>query len=530
MESTTSYARSRTLSRNDRANTTFNLFCVALCLLAALSFFYLPLPTLQWFTDYWEHASALRVLSESPFSPTNPHYATYDPDRQFIPMFVLLGGLMHITGISVETALALAAAITTVLFCVGVKVFAAEYFQHRWAPVVTMAVLLFCWGNPWIWTGFYEFRAIFHINYYPAALDLSLTFLAWGLVIKALRRASLDILTVVGLPFLSAFMFITHQLGGLFAVGGMVLFIALEPAHSTRTRLNIFLLITAGMAMTWWWPYFNPIKLTVYGAGDKENGGVPQFYYPLQVMLLIGPAWLGIPVLLEMFRKRIHLALVVGFICLSCAYVLGGMVGHPVAHRFLSYTVIYLHLPIAWKLLKLIPDRPSQLAPRSVAQRRTFAVVATLVVLAQLCLAAVDFARVAYEKQTGKSFGNFPYQNVRGELAAAIQTVPKDAILFASFDPALSVTAYKGKVVARPRAQLMIADGPARNRDNQRFFALDASQQERMALMRKYGASYILIKPDNVPGETVKHLEELGQLVPNEGPLILIKIDTSTSS
>jgi hypothetical protein len=326
-----------------------------------------------------------------------------------------------------------------------------------------------------------------------------------------------------------AFMFITHQLGGLFAFGGMVLFIVLEPAHSLRTRLSVFVMVVAGVAVTWWWPYFNPIKLTIYGAGDKENGGVPQFYYPFQVMLLIGPAWLGIPALFGLVKRRTHLALVAGFVCLASAYLLGGVVGHPVAHRFLSYTVIYLQLPIAWKLLQLLPDRPGQ--PLAIpAQRRRLAIVAVaLIVVAQMSVSVVDFARIGYEKQTGKSFGNFPYENVRGDLLAAIETVPNDAILFASSDPALAVTAYKGKVIARPRAQLMIADGPTRSKDNGRFFSPKTSQQERWALIRKYGATYILIKPDNISGEAIKQLKELGQIIPNKGPLLLIKIDMAKS-
>ncbi|MGZ5000747.1 MAG: hypothetical protein ACXV7F_10635 [Methylomonas sp.] len=511
---------------------TFRLISVSICLLAALSFFLIPLPAFQWGSDYWEHASALRVLSESPFSPTNPHYASNDPDRQFIPLFVLLGWLMNVTGMGVTTALAVSGTITTVLLCIGVGMFSRAYFQHRCAPVIMIAVLLCGWGNPWVWTGFYELRCLFHTNYYPAAFDFSLTFIAWALLIRALRSDTVSLPTGIALPVLAALMFVTHQLGGLFALGGAALFLLFEPYGSTRTRMALFLLLAAGLAATWWWPYFNPIELMVRGSGDKQNEGVSDFYNVIQVLLLVGPAWIGLPILWQMARKKTCLALVFGFAGLMSAYVIGGIAGHPVAHRFLSYTVVYLHLPIVWKILSLNENWArgrSELASRYLTWPRVRA-AGMLLVLVQIAFGSVDFVRVAYEKQTGKSFGRYPSYNILPELNEATQDVPMDAVMFASSDPSLSVTALKGKVVARPRPQLMIGDGEARRSDNARFFAASTSESDRRSLIRKYGASYILIRKENIPVQVTAQLAQLGTVIHTTDQLIMIKIDTPTAS
>jgi len=516
--------------RHDRsaASSTYRTIALAICVITALSFFFLPLPTFQWFSDYWEHASAVRVLSESVVHPTNPHYATYDPDRQFIPLFALLGVLIKFTGISVIAALALGAVLTMALFVIGVKMFADAYYKHQWAPTVLLAVLLCGWGMPWVWVGFYEIRAMFYNAFYPATFVLSLTFIAWALVVRALRADALRPGYWLALPALSALMFASHQLGGLFALGGAALFLLFEPKASTRTRVTVFLLLAVGLMLTWWWPYFNPIKLTVYGSGDKENDGVPDFYNFIKVVLLVGPAWLGVPVLLGMARKRVQLALVAGFVALFSVYLFGGMAGHPVAHRFLSYSVLYLHLAIVWKLLSMIPDRAGWPGFAQLRQDRVKGLawlILALCVVLQIAFAAMDFARIAYERTTGKSFGSFPNYPVVEEFRAVTSKLPDEAIMFATVDPALGVKAFKGKVVARPRPQLMIADGPARNKDNARFFAREASQDERRALIRKYGATHILIRKENVPRDVAQNLQALGQVVPTSGTLILVKVD-----
>jgi hypothetical protein len=518
--------------RQDRsaASSSFRLIAAALCVLTALSFFFLPLPTFQWFSDYWEHASAVRVLSESVVHPTNPHYATYDPDRQFIPLFALLGLLMKATGMAVTTALALGAVLTTVLFCIGVNMFATAYYRHRWAPTVLMAVLLCGWGTPWVWVGFYELRALFYNGFYPATFVLSLTFITWAVVVRALREDALRVVHCWLLPVLAALMFVSHQLGGLFAMGGIVLFLLCEPKTSINTRVGIFLLLAAGLAVTWWWPYFNPIKLTIVGSGDKENDGVPDFYNLVKVVLLIGPAWLGVPVLIGMLRKRVQLALVAGFAALFSVYLFGGMVGHPVAHRFLSYSVLYLHLAIVWKLLAMLPDQggwPGRAHLRPGRPGGAIWLLVALCVVLQTGFAAMDFARIAYERTTGKSFGKFPNYPVVAELMAVTGKLPDNAILFATVDPALCVKAFKGKVVARPRPQLMIADGAARNQDNARFFALATPQAERRELIRKYGATHILIRKENVAKQVTQDLQALGETVPTTGSLVLVKVDSA---
>lgn len=510
------------------ASGSYRLIALTLLVVTTLSFFFLPLPTFQWFSDYWEHASVVRVLSENISVPTNPHYATYDPDRQFMPFYILLGYVMQVTGMGILTAMAVGAVLTTILLVVGIRMFANAYYQHKWAPTVLLAVLLCCWGTPWVWAGFYELRTLFYNNFYPGTFVLGLTFITWGIVVQALRADKLRTLDWVLVPLLMALMFVIHQLGGMFAIGGMVLFLMFEPKASLRTRVTLFLLLAAGLAITWWWPYFNPIKLAYYGSGDKENDGVPDFYNFVKVVLLIGPAWLGVPLLIGMARKRVHLALVIGFAAVFGVYLLGGVIGHPVTHRFLSYAILYLHLPIVWKLLSMIPDRdeaPTLAQLRQDAWSGRIWLLASLFVVLHVSVAILDSSRIVYEKLSGNRIGAFPHQDVVPDSLAVAEKLPDDAIMFTTLDTGLSVKAFKGKVVSRPRPQLMIPDGAARTADNKRFFTLGTPQEERRALIRKYGATHIVLRKENVAPQVTRELIALGELVPTSGSLVMIALN-----
>ena len=507
------------------ARVAFAVLAGTLCVILALSFFLVPLPLYQWFSDYWEHASAVRVLAENTVAPTNPHYATMDADRQFIPLFVVLGWLVRVAGISVDTALALGATLTTVLFCTGLRALLTRLFDTPWAPAVGLLTMVFAWGNPWVWTGFYEFRALFYNNFYPASFVLSLTFVAWAMTLACLQRDVVRARDLIGLTALAALMFITHQLCGLFAFGGAVLFALFSGAAKTKVRVLVVTALAAGIALTWFWPYFNPITLTVYGSGDKTNEGHADFYRLLPVLFLLGPALLGWLPVAELMRRRQHLALVAGAMAMLAVYLLGGAVGHPVAHRFLTFMTIYLHLAIVWKLLAMwrsLALSPAPLQPRSGAV--ALAGAAALLVALQASMGALDVGRVGLALIAHRSIGNFPVQDVGGELRKLAALLPGDAVAFATEGPALALTAYKGKVVARPRPQLMIADGAQRVIDNERFFGTTTTDAERVRLIQKYHATHIVIKPGDVARSTMEALAKLGRNVPAGEHLVLIDL------
>jgi hypothetical protein len=479
---------------------------------------FLQLPQFQWFSDYWEHTAAIKALALNLASPSNPHFATSDSDRQFIPHFVMLAALVRFLHLPLFTAFGLLGALTSALLVFSLGHFAREYFRDPWAPSVTLLVFLACWGTPWVWTGFYEFRALFYNIYYPSTLALALTFVAWSIVINILRSTTTSMLRFISLTVLLTIIFITHQLGGIFAAGSIALFAIFEREGSPIARAGIGASVTVGLALAWFWPYFNPILLTIHGSKDAGNEGAVEFYRFMPVLLMMGPSVLGIPAVLNAVRVDRNLTLAVGFVAIFAAYLAGGLLGSPVTHRLLAYSIVYLHLGIVREILRY---RSWTISPR-LKHRVIFAGIGWILI--QVGFASVDFSRFAFESLTHRSFGSFPNQPVVQTMKRLTASVDETAIVFASKGPALVLPSFKGKVIARPRPELMIADGMQRDADNALFFSARATASDRQRLIAKYGATHVAFVRQEVSPLALVGIRALGAIEADVNDVYLIRL------
>lgn len=492
----------------------------ALVVAVSLSALLLPLPTMQWFSDYWEHASAIRALAENPLQPQNPHYASADSSRQFMPLFLLLALVVRILDVSVFTALGLGAVLTVILFVYALKRFLTTYFDSPWAAPLGLLVFLFAWGSPWVWPGFYELRAHFYNNYYPSAFVFALTFLLWATTVKSVHanRVGISSLSIVAL--LAALMFVTHQLGGMFAIGAAMCFVLFEPGANKKLRAALAAALIAGTLLTAAWPYFNPIALLGL-ASERSNEGHVDFYRAVPVLGLLGPALFGLVGLVLMMRRRMHLALVIGTTGILAGYLIGGMAEHPVTHRLLSYLVVYLHLGLTWLLLQMF--FPGKASSREFNRTRALVLAVSVICIGlHSAFAGADFVRVGYERLTGRSFGVFPNHPVQDTLTQITTHLHPGAIIFATPDPAMAITAFEGKVIAFPRPQLMITDGRERTADSRTFFSLHTDRREREALLEKYGATHILFRRNEIEPAIESELLKLGKKIVEIDDVVLI--------
>jgi hypothetical protein len=497
----------------------FQILAWAVVAVVAASCVLLHLPQYQWFSDYWEHAAAIRALADNPWSPSNPHYASADPDRWFIPPFLLGAlGVRHL-GMSIAGVQGLIGIVTAIVFVFALGRFARMYFADRWAPFATLSVFLVAWGTPWVWTGCYEFRALFYNIYYPSMFVFALTFVAWALVIGQMREARSHIGAWLALVATTALMMTSHQLGAAFAIGGVVLLLLFEPHCPLRVRFACAAAVAAGVGLSAAWPYYNPLALMFGGTGQQIHDGHPQFYQFIPVLLLLGPALLGLYALIRMLARRRQITLAVGFSAVFLAYLLGGLIEHPITHRLLPFSIVFLHLALVWEILERVRGRAG--SPHG-NQWLLFAAFGWAVV--QIGFGALDFVRFGVETVAGRTIGSFPHQPVTRVITAVARDLPDDAVVFASHSPGLVLPAVGQKVVSRPRSELMIADGPARKADQARFFGPDTADQDRRALAAKYGAAYVVWRDGDVPDAVGDSLAALGAVVARHNDVTIVRL------
>lgn len=297
--------------------------------------------------DIWQHLATLLALMDNLGDPQNPFVPTQETSRHFHPLWVATAAIAQLLGVSAWGALTAATYLSMAFFGVAVFVFANTYFRSAWAPLVLLGVLLFGWAFDVQHTGLTSFRTLLYAAVYPATFMISLSLLLWALVIRALDGANV----LLWIMLLVAFGFATHQLGaviGLIAVGCLVL---LWPGAEQKARLSVCVAVMLGLVIALFWPYHNPLLLTLQ-SGNSTWGGAEIFYSRAFMTLPFLPAIVGVLGLTGPRARPFVLALVIYY-----GLYLLGLTGLHVAARFMMPALLVLHIGLAGYLLRLFQQR-----------------------------------------------------------------------------------------------------------------------------------------------------------------------------
>jgi hypothetical protein len=381
---------------HSRASRYYAAMAITVFALFAVIFIYFA-PAEHYFGyDIWEHAASLKQLMANPLHPLHPEYATYDSSRQYMPwnlLFAVLGDALRMSPLGV---LALESIVTTALLLVGVFFFFREYFQNQWAPVAGLFCLLIAWGKPIVWSSFYDLWSYLMTAAYPSTFVFAAGFFVWWLGIRSMRRHVFPIGEGIGIMLLTSVIILAHQMSGAFVVAGLFCFVVAEPRGHWRTKLFILFCAALGMALTRFWPYFSPWQIAgksqfTNPLWGSDNSG--EFYRPNLVLTFLGPALAGVVALGVFVRRRIYLGVVLGFAGSMLGFVVGGIVGHPVAYRLIVVWIMYLHIACAWLLLAIFAgdsQPPGEVLRLGVGTRRAIAAAMGLLLLVQVGVCVLE--------------------------------------------------------------------------------------------------------------------------------------------
>ena len=84
--------------------------------------------------------------------------------------------------------------------------------------------------------------------------------------------------------------------------------------------------------------------------------------------------------------------------------------------------------------------------------------------------------------------------------------------------------AFTARVTTFYRASPYVPDDMQRFRDGKRFFAPDASRTERLRLLKKYSAAYVLYSDENVSASTKAELGEIAKPEARANSFVLLKV------
>jgi hypothetical protein len=489
-----------------------------------------PLVTYAAFTDYWEHTATLTEWMRDLWQPENPHVASADLSSRFMPYFWVLSGIGQLFGLTAVQLMSLSLVINFCLITLGINLFFRSYFRDPWAPLAGFVAIFMLWGLGWNWSNLLQFRSFIYVGGYPSAFVFGLSLVAFWATLRMLRQDGSIIILGALLALLGVLMLLCHPLTAVFGIFGCALLALTEKSVPAVLRVNVLgMLIVAGIVAEIW-PHFSVWKLMLgnYGAGvenwpalrDIDPLSPHLFYQPGIVLTMLGPALLGLPVLVWLWFKREHRFIVWGALLMAVPYALNLFFQIPLAHRFLLFVAFYLQLALVWAALTLLVECRAEPKP-AYGAAAIWSMTAMIIVLI-----GGNVALVASEYR-GESIyaGSFevrdkravlpPGQNVLALYEAVTAPLADDAVVLTTASLGWPLPTVKGKVVSLYHENPLLLDQRERYMATADFFYRPIDPERRTQIVDEYGATHMLVsdRDPNIKPVVGEWLDLHGELV-----------------
>jgi hypothetical protein len=421
--------------------------------------------------DIWQHAAALRALIENLEAPQNPFVPGGETSRHFHPLWVGVAMMARVFDLSVWQALSLSGFIVATVLAIGIYAFARRYFQMRWAPVVLLVTMLLGWSAHVEHTGMHSLKTLLFGSAYPATLLVGLSLILWAATIQSFVKPPY----LAGIALLSALMFSTHQLGAVLGFIGAGSFALLWPEGGLRQRAAIIIALFLGIGAALFWPYYNPLLMMLQPGSSRWNGG--QDFYSLGFLTWpFVPAVLGVLGLRDAKSRPLVLALV-----LYTLVYLVGFSGLLIAGRFLSGSLLVLHIGLAAIILKLFQDR----AANGLPLRNT-------VILGGIT-AVFLFGFAVCEFQVRHLNNRAIAPDIYGNALALTVDIPDTKPVAAYSSTAWPIVATGQRVLSVPWPEPGITDLARRQDQTNDLFDSTLSSDDRRTLARQVGVTVLIV-------------------------------------
>lgn len=473
--------------------------------------------------DYWDHAAAVRAMTENLRTPAHPLLAgPYTEDRGFNPYLLSLAVVSKTTGLSPFQVLKVGALCNLMLLFAGVYLFVTRSIMTRGAAIWVLVSYLFFWMT--------RGAMVREWAYYPSFFVMSATFLFWYVVVRYLRNGTLTVLCLA--IAVGWVLWLSHQLQAGLAFGNGILLAYLEENVSrTRRWTMAWVLPMLVIALGELWPYFSSLKYLLrdfanVGVGNREPGhtmvGELRFYG-----YILGPNVFGI--LLVMLTKPstrlerfLKVSTVGSFVAWAVLFLVRSQYATTVVGNIGNMAA--MRVGLALTPLTSQPGGPIRLrSPGSRQIRNGLLVVLSLTMLLQVKY-TLGWVRQFYWTAEGTR-----YRQMVSDYPRLTRYIgPRDVVL-SDMWTSWQLPTFTGKIISRPEGHQLdynIRYPELRDRaaDLETFFASGTSAEIRRALIGKYHGKYVLLNRVLDPGTDPYPLQGLGRTVLSTPHFVLVEI------
>jgi len=504
--------------RQHWASVAFVLIALAVWGLVSWEATYLRLITWESGADYWEHSATLHALIENPFHPWHPHLALHSGSPRFGPQFVAIALIARVAHWDALQAMTLAAVLNTALFLYGIRAFFLSYFRHPLAPLYGLLVMFGGWWIGFHFSNVYALPKLFMVSAFPSTTALGLSLLGFSWIVRLLRaKLRHPRLWLLVVCVWAAAVFIIHPLTAMMSISGAFLLALCVPDAPWRLRLEVAGAVVVGLALSHFWPYFSPWVVLRGGHGEaaewaeqslqQAQAGLQvkrklhDFYQPLRLLMALGLSSITVLALPYFLLRRERWFVGLGAIGMLVPFVGNAFVELPLGHRFVLLAIVYLQIGLVWLLLRLTPGYPR--AFRFVRRRWLGVVSAVLVSVTLLVfnVHTVELTRALFQGPHARPRRESSLiQNARAFAEAA----GPGAVVLASPRLSWPLPTFGPKVLVLFHEDPLVADAAARERGVRRFLSQGGSDDERSAILARYGVTHVLLQRET--GSPVRFL------------------------
>lgn len=458
---------------------------VALCLLFMAGMF-VQTSEQRWSSDYWAHRSAVLELSHDPWSPDHPFTGSQHADPGLSPYILALGLAARASPLGVADVLSVAALVNTALFLVGLRHFVGRFSRAPMAPFWTLLATLFLWGrDPWRWSGYLNANSIGFGLPYPSMFATALLLLGLSALIDFCDKG--DRRNLVALIVLAPLVILSHPFTGMaMGVGAVAVVVSRFGTMPARRLWELAVGVAAVAAAVIAWPLYSVID-QLAASSDYDDVHFRLYHLVLQ---RAGLAILALPVLAVRFRTHHRDPLVLMAAGATFIFAAGRLTDSYRLGRILPLGMFAAHVALGVWMGERAPVLWRQ---RGVLWRLTAAAGVAMAFLYEIVGCQAGLARAVPRAFLPASVANDPRLG-SGDAGLSFlgrQTTPDDVALVPDLEAARITPALGAKVVWPGYIAPFLDDSDRRRTDVVEFFRTN-SVEERRAIIRRYGVSFVL--------------------------------------
>jgi hypothetical protein len=270
----------------------------------------------------------------------------------------------------------------------------------------------------------------------------------------------------------------------------------------------------AAFVLMCFWPYYdffsNMLKVASGDMAGTLDYQLTRQYLYSNLFLNAGPALAGIPILILFARQRRFFLLVGGFGVFGLIYLAGYLFKISLAERFIFFIMFILQICISrfLKELSLFFLGESAWHFRKICTW-LLALLLVLGITIQVVLVVVKFILPAFEFKPGSFLPHYVSPNtMQIELR---NYLGEGDVVLSDIYTAWSVPVYTGaRIIALWHTSPHVADNIERVMAVDSFYDTGTSWEERIKIVRRYGATHILLNFNIAGGELEAELKKMG--------------------